>query len=145
MLQCWFFTRARILRPSVLSRILLHKYCAKMNSVCISATFTGCTVHRSYKKGAFSQYDRSLSQGYLFYTFSECRRAPGAHFAWVFGYPLEFFLKVAWVFLQIAWVSWQNQFFLQILEGKCYCLRDLRAIFLQLWVKNTQNVYRILT
>ena len=37
-------------------------------------------------------------QGFLFYTFSENRRAPGAHFAWVFGYSLEFFLKVAWVF-----------------------------------------------
>ena len=34
-----------------------------------------------------------LVQGDLFYTFSEYRRAPGSHFAWVSGYSLEFFPK----------------------------------------------------
>ena len=46
-----------------------------------------------------------LMQGFLFYTFSEYRRAPGAHFAWVFGYSLEFFLESVLSFFQTAWVS----------------------------------------
>ena len=58
-------------------------------------------------------------QGFLFYTFSENRRAPGAHFAWVFGYSLEFFLKVAWVFSRLLEFPEKINYFMQILEEKC--------------------------
>ena len=92
------------------------KYCR----VCTSQSSIRNSITCDMMRGPWLTIkERHLVQGFLFYTFSENRRAPGAHFAWVFGYSLEFFLKVAWVFSRLLEFPEKINYFMQILEGKC--------------------------